>query len=248
MPNTPVLNFGDKKSEAFANDLAKVMRSLEKDVIDIANGAVTARGTYNAAVLLNSRAEMLMALNDAGYYNLASEFVANYPEMVGNVRSSFKQYGLPKPEFSDVQKETFRQIAGADFEEFAFIGESAMDTLRFELHRQAISSVPFSEMVSRVKAATVGLDGKGSPLANYAYTHANTAILNFGGEAVKQAGEAIGAEMWEVLGPLDQKTREECRDALADPIRTEKDWQAAGYWGGTPGGFNCRHQLWPVVE
>jgi hypothetical protein len=99
-------------------------------------------------------------------------------------------------------------------------------------------------------------------MANHAYTISNTAVLNFGGEVLITAGNNVfdalnipeGERMWEVVGPLDDVTRDECETALADPIRTWDEWlqhsNANGepYVGGTPGGFNCRHQLFPVVS
>jgi hypothetical protein len=173
--------------------------------------------------------------------------------MVDTVSASFSKFGLPKPEFSTADRATFNQVAQANFDQFNFIGESALDELRFNLHNQAITGQPLSSFVDTIKSATVGVGAAGSPLANHATTYANTAILSFGGETIKQAGEAIGAELWEVVGPSDQKTREECQQALADPIRTKDEWmQHSGadgqpYWGGTPGGWNCRHQLFPVL-
>jgi hypothetical protein len=194
-------------------------------------------------MILNSQPAMIEALRDAGYYELADEFVGKYPGMVEVVSAEMQGLGFPKAVYSTADKTTFAQMASADLEQFEFIGESAMSELRFGLFSQSVSNQPFSAMVDSVKAATVGLDAKGSPLANHAYTHANTAVLSFGGEVSIKNAQALGVKEFEVVGPLDDKTREVCQHALADPIRTEEEWQAADYWGGSPGGWNCRHHL-----
>ena len=249
MPNTPVLTFGDAQAEQYAKDLARVMAKLEKAVVEIVNGAQTARNVFDASVLLNSQPEMVLALQQAGYNELAAKYIADYPELVKTVGALHKTLGLPPPVFSTADKATFQQIANADFRQFAFIGNSAMSELRFGLFSQAVSGQSFAALTQSVKAATVGVDGKGSPLSNHAKTHANTAILSLGGETTIAAAKSIGATRFEVVGPFDTKTRDECVSALADPVRTEEEWkQHSGadgqpYWGGTPGGFNCRHQL-----
>jgi len=247
MPNTPILTYGDKQAEKYAKALQKVMRELDNRLTDIVSTATSASGLVEATQILNARPQMLQALQDSGYTELAQEFIDTYPGMVGTVDSSFTAAGLASPSFTTVDTLTFQQLAGADFAQFEFIGAAAMDELRFGLHRQAVANVPFSRLVESVKAATVGIDGKGSPLANHAYTHANSAILSFGGEVSIAAGKAIGAKEWEIVGPLDAKTRDVCVAALADPVRTEAEWQAADYWGGIPGGYNCRHHFRPAA-
>lgn len=241
MPLTKV----DAAAEKYASDLSKVLSELEANVINVLGKAKEKEDKLNAAMILNSRGEMLQALRDAGYTNLANEHIAKYPGIVEAVKKDFGTRGLPQAKFSSVATETFKNIAQADLESFSAIGTKAMDDLRLELYRQAISSKPFSEMINTIRASTVGVDGKGSPLKNYSYTHANTAILKFSGEVIREAGEEIGADKWEVVGVLDEVTRDECREALSDPVRTEKEWQSAGYWGGSPGGWNCRHSLYP---
>ena len=243
------LNAVDSAVDEFAVSLSNVLGELERKVTDILASAVRGRDErYDAAALLNSRGDMLQALRDAGYSDLANEHVAKYPDIVESVKKDFGKRKLPPVEFSTASIDTFKQIATADLEAFNIIGTKAVDDLRHELYRGALANKPFSSMVDVIKAATVGLDKKGSPLKNYAYTYANTATLSFAGEAVKAAGEDLGAEKWEVVGPLDDATRDECRAALSDPIRTEKEWHSADYWGGSPGGWNCRHILYPVLK
>ena len=238
---------GDKATEQYAKDLSKVLAELESNIYNVFGKAKTKEARFDANTILNSRGDMLQSLRDAGYSDLANKHIANYPEIVNEVRADFAKRKLPPVKFGKVSAETFKNIARADLEMFNVIGVKAMDDLRLELYRHSISSKPFSNMVAVIRAATTGIDGKGSPLKNYAYTHANTAILKFGGDVVAEAGESIGAERWEVVGVSDESTRDDCRDALADPIRTKKEWQDAGYWGGSPGGWNCRHTLYPYL-
>jgi len=241
MPTTAMLKLAETSSAKYAEALVRVMGNLESGVVAIMAGAKAGTGAQakmDAATVLNSRPAFIQALHESGYNDLAADYVATYgaqPEAVGK---AFASRSLPKPEYSTVSVDTFKGLARVDLEVFAAIGEKAMDDLRIGLYKSVISGQPFKQIVDQVREATTGLDKAGSPLSKYAYTHANTALLSFQGEVLREAGESIGAEKWEVVGPDDQATRAECQDALADPIRTAEEWQAAGYWGGTPGGWN----------
>ena len=247
MAKTALIKQADAANAVFAKNLVKVMRELESGVLQIIMRSASAGGAdaFDAAVLLNSRPAMLKALQDAGFYDLANEHVALYGDTPALAKKAFNARLLPPPQFTTVSAETFAGLAKLDLQTFSAIGEKAVDDLRLGLYRQAVSGMPLEELTKTLKASTVGVSKKGSPLSNYSKTHANTAILNFQGEVLREAGESIGAEFWEVVGPDDDVTRDVCDDALSNPVRTQKDWIAAGYWGGTPGGWNCRHQLFP---
>jgi hypothetical protein len=242
----------DQQIEAYGLALDEVMRRLEKNLLNVVGGATSATELFDATVLLNSQPAMIEALREAGYFALAEEHVATFAAIPPETIEAFSRRGLPAPEFSTVDRQDFRALAQMDLDQFNNIGVSAMNELRLGLVQNAVSATPFSTMVEAVRAATVGVDGKGSPLSNHAFTHANTSILNFQGEVLKDAGESIGFDgdddLWEVVGPSDGATREVCQNALANPVRTREQWEAAGYWGGTPGGWNCRHQLFPFFD
>lgn len=242
----------DQQIDDFGLALDKVMKRLEKSLLDVVGGATTATEVFDATVLLNSQPAMIEALRDAGYFSLAEEHVSTFAEIPKEAIDAFKRRGLPAPEFTTVDKADMRALAQMDLDQFNNIGVSAVSQLRLGLVQNAVAGSGFSAMVDAVRAATVGVDAKGSPLSNHAYTHANTSILNFQGETLIKAGESIGFDseddLWEVVGPLDGATREVCQNALANPVRTQEQWQSAGYWGGTPGGWNCRHQLFPFFD
>lgn len=238
----------DRAAAEYARNLSQVLDELETQITGIIGEAKTARDSFDAATLLNNRGAFLQALRDSGYTELANQHVEKYPNIVEAVKKDFGRKGLPQPSFSTAQVETFKQIAKADLQMFSAIGTKAVDDIRLELYRHAVSSRPFSDMVRVIKEGTTGTAKNGSPLSNYSYTHANTAVLKFSGEAIREAGESIEAERWEVVGPLDSATREVCRKALRDPVRTTEEWKDADYWGGSPGGWNCRHQLYPNFE
>jgi hypothetical protein len=242
----------DQQIDAFGLALDKVMKRLEKNLLNVVGGATSATEVFDATVLLNSQPAMIEALRDSGYFALAEEHVATFAQIPPETIDAFKRRGLPAPEVTTVDRVDMRALAQMDLDQFNNIGVSAMNELRLGLVQNAVASTPFSTMVDAVRAATVGVDGKGSPLSNHAYTHANTSILNFQGETLIKAGESIGfdssTDLWEVVGPLDGATRDVCQNALANPVRTQEQWQDAGYWGGTPGGWNCRHQLFPFFD
>ena len=239
----------NQQIDEFALALDQVMRRLETNLLEVVTGATSATQLFDATVLLNSQPAMVEALREAGYFALAEEHVATFAAIPGETIEAFERRNLPTPEFTTVDRQDFRALASMDLDEFNNIGLTSLTELRLTLVQNAVSSVPFATMVEAVAAATVGVDGKGSPMSNHAKTHANTAILNFQGEVLIKAGESIGFESdtdeWEVVGPLDGATRDVCIAALARPVRTRKEWEDAGYWGGTPGGWQCRHQLFP---
>jgi hypothetical protein len=232
-------------SEQYAKDLAKVMGNLELEVVSFM------RGADKAATVLNSRANFIGFLQSSGYNDLAEQYVAQYGEVPEAVNKRFAARKLPPPQFSTVSAETFSGLARIDLDAFSAIGTKAMEDLRIGLYKQVVGGADFKSIVQTIKASTTGLAGNNSPLANYSYTHANTAILNFNGEVTREAGESIGFgeddSLWEVVGPLDGVTRDVCASALSDPIRTKEEWIAADYWGGSPGGWNCRHELFPYI-
>lgn len=247
MANSVILNKGDKLVGEFDKALFTVLKRLDRNILDVVSEARTGN-TYDAALILNSRPAMIQALRESGYNQLVEDYISEYQSVPAIVADSFKGRKLPAPKYSTADVQTFQTIARADLEGFTNIGLKSVDDLRLLLYSNAVSNLPFSVLVNDIKAATVGIDKKGSPLRNYAYTHANTAVLNFSGEVLIAAGESIGAEKWEVVGPNDDSTRDVCKEALANPIRTMAEWREAGYTGGTPGGWNCRHQLFPVLD
>ena len=239
----------EKQITSFGDALATVMVRLEKNLLDVLGGATSATEVFDATVLLNSQPAMIEALREAGYFALAEQHVATFEAIPTATIEAFKRRGLPTPEFSTVDKADMTALAQMDLDQFNNIGISAMNELRLTQVQNAVSAVPFSTQVEAIRAATVGVDVAGSPLSNHAFTHANTSILNFQGETVIKAAESVGVDsdddLWEVSGVSDDRTRDVCLNALANPIRTRKEWEDAGYWGGTPGGWNCRHQLFP---
>ncbi|MCK5019402.1 MAG: hypothetical protein KAS32_20255 [Candidatus Peribacteraceae bacterium] len=246
--NKALITFADKTVATYGQDLSRVMRSLEKLLIDLMADTRVEAG-YNIQAIQNSFPAMRQALAQSGYDDLAAEFVGTFEDVPGLVSKTYAANDLPSPKYVAADAQVFTGLAQVDLDNFAAIGEKALEDLRLGLYRQAVASEPFSNLVETIRAATVGVDGKGSAMANHAYTHANTAMLNFQGETLRIAGESLGFDsddsLWEVVGPDDEVTRDVCEAALAEPVRTKAEWIAAGYWGGTPGGWNCRHQLFP---
>ena len=242
--------FAKEISEQYAKDIAKVMAELEAEIISFMRGAGTT-STEAAATVLNSRPAFIQMLNESGYTELSTSYVAQFGEVPGQVSKAFAARSLPAPQYSTVSAETFSGLARIDLQNFSAIGAKAMDDLRLGLYRQTIGGDSFKNIVKTIKVSTVGIDGKGSPLSNHSYTHANTSILNFNGEVTREAGESIGFggddSLWEVVGPNDAVTRDVCQAALANPVRTKEEWVAVDYWGGSPGGWNCRHELFPYI-
>ena len=98
MPLTKV----DRATEEYAHNLSKVLGELEAKVYDVLGSAKSGRDNFDAATLLNSRGEMLQALRDSGYHNLANQHVAKYTGIVDAVRYDFDVKDLPPVAFSKV--------------------------------------------------------------------------------------------------------------------------------------------------
>ena len=242
----------DSQIVTFEQSLSTVMKKLEKNLIDLVGSSATAQQLFDANVLLNSEATMITALQDAGYFSLAEEHISAFAKIPAAVKASYAAEGFPLVEFTALQKADMTALAQMNLEQFNNIGVSAMNELRLGLVQNAVSALPLSSMVDAVAAATVGVAANGSPLSNYAATHARTAINTFNGEVNIKAAESFGhdkpTDRWRVRGPNDAKTRDVCSKALTEPIRTRQEWEDAGYFGGSPGGWNCRHRFRPIND
>ncbi len=247
---TATATIAKKTAKAYARQLSGVMGALESEVLSFMAHAGKS-SPEAAAMILNSRPAFIQMLKDSGYNDLATAYVKEYGKTPSTVKKAFAARGLPAPKYTTVSKETFAGLAKMDLAGFKAIGGKAMDDLRLGIYRQTISGAKFKDTVALIKKSTTGVSAKGSALSNYSYTHANTAILNFNGEVTREAGESIGFDsdddLWEITGPQDAATRDECNEAMSDPIRTRGEWLAVGYWGGAPGGFNCRHEFYPSL-
>jgi hypothetical protein len=255
MANTKILNAGDKLAAEYNKRLDVVLRRLDRQLVDIVSST-------DAIGILNDRAAIIGALETSGYNALNAQYIAQYEAFPQIVKDSMKARSIPLPQFTPADAEIFAGLARADLQAFTAIGRNAMDELRIGLYKQAVSNQPFSALVRSIAAATVGVDGKGSPMANHARTIANTAVLDFGGEVLRVSGENIfdqlgipeDEQLWEAVGPIIDTSRQSCIDAIEDNVRTKAAWlqhtNEAGepWWGGTPGGFNCQHQLFPVLR
>lgn len=230
----------------YEQDLIRVMEGLDKRLVSLLRKAqLTGTELFDATAILQARPVMLAELRLSGYGDIANNLVGEYPDVMSGVGRSLAAAGIPKAAFTSVDAQTFKQIAAADLEIFSTIGAKAMDDLRQGLYKMAVQGNSFEAMVAQIAASTVGTAKNGAPLANYARTHANTAALDFAGQVSITAGERLGTDKFEVIGPSDAATRDVCSSALSNPVRTKEEWTAAGYWGGTPGGWNCRHILRP---
>ncbi|MDF1581579.1 MAG: hypothetical protein P1P74_12515 [Desulfuromonadales bacterium] len=240
MSENPFLNLTDAQAAKFATGLEKVMREMDNRVVDLLAGARIEGGVVDATTILNSKAQMIGALKQAGFDELVNDHAKGYAAIVAKAKEVIAKDGGDVSKFTAIEAGTLRQLAVADVQGFNALADKTIDELRLNLYRTALSGQPFSKLVGIVS------DTLENKLKKHAYTYANTTQLQFSGETVRVMGEALGADRWEVVGPSDEVTRDVCIDALADPIRTKAEWIAADYFGGTPGGYNCRHQLVPV--
>lgn len=250
MPTTIVNNTIDTALELYERSLVRVMTEFQARVIDIAgNSRIGARDEFNTATFALNKNEMVLALRESGYNEIAQTLVSTYPEITGEVKGVIRSVGGPDFKYSQIDRDTFKQIAGVDLSKFNDLGRSGVSELHFQLFNQAVVSAPFSDMVEAIRAAS-------GVMTNAAKTQANTALLSFSGQAMITAGEEVGFDgpdsMWKVQGPSDSITRDVCVNALNNPLRTRAEWESAasdwpgsGYFGGSPGGWNCRHWLVP---
>ena len=251
MPTTKIDNTIDTALELYEKSLVRVMSSFQKRVIDIASKSkIGAADLYDTATFALNKNEMVQALVDSGYNELAGQLINTFPEIAGEVKGVISAVGGPDFKYSQIDRDTFKQLAGVDLSKFNDLGQAGVSELHFQLFNQAVASAPFSTMVSAIEAAATGV------MTNQAKTQANTAMLSFSGQVMIKAGEEVGFDtpesLWKVQGPSDSLTRDVCVSALRNPIRTREEWTNApsdwggqGYFGPSPGGWNCRHWLVP---
>ena len=115
----------DRLSAEFEKNIEVVVTDLTRRIIDILGDATT-NGAVDAAFLLASRAQLLQALTDSGYYGAIQENVDGYEGLIAGVTASAGAAAVGL-KFTSVDAELLQMLASADIQGAEFLGVEAVD-------------------------------------------------------------------------------------------------------------------------
>jgi hypothetical protein len=119
-----------------------------------------------------------------------------------------------------------------------------------------------SELNKTLRKFIEGTDTEKAFLNRYIKQVTNDSVMTFNAEYIQTIADDLDVEYYLYSGTIIADTREFCQARAGRFFTTEevKDWADLGKWNGKNtntnrntifiyrGGYNCRHQLWPVSQ
>ena len=119
-----------------------------------------------------------------------------------------------------------------------------------------------SELNKTLRKFIEGTDTEKAFLNRYIKQVTNDSVMTFNAEYIQTIAEDLDVEYYLYQGTLIEDSRPFCVSRAGRYFTTEqvKDWADLGKWNGKNtntnrttifiyrGGYNCRHQLWPVAK
>jgi hypothetical protein len=176
------------------------------------------------------------SLKEAGYYAFVNDLIdKQFDGIYSGVLKTFEAGGL-KTAFTTEDATKIQILKQMKRDYFIRLGDDVGLTVKRELFKYAIADASVDDM-----AVGIANTLKGSNLAKYATTYANTAILNFYQEIIDLKAKGLDG-VWVYEGIKDARTRDFCRHVLnkrkyydgSDKSRIASDDDRA---------YNCRHQF-----
>lgn len=176
------------------------------------------------------------SLKEAGYYKLVNELIdTQFDGIYSGVLQTFEAGGL-KTAFTKEDAGNIQMLKQMKRDYFVRLGDDVGLTVKRELYKYVISDASVDDM-----AVGIANTLKGSNLARYSSTYANTAILTFYQEVIDLKAKDIDG-VWVYMGIRDGKTRDFCRHVL----NKRKYYDSSGkskIASDKERAWNCRHQF-----
>lgn len=146
-----------------------------------------------------------------------------------------------------------RAVLNTNLDNLKTVGASFIQEVRRQLESTLFEEIGPEEMAKRLNQALVGKkDKRGNPMTRHGETIARTAYNGYANALGLQNVNLNDVVAYYYSGPEDNRNRSFCAR------RVEKTWpretleaDIANQPGGTihnPGGFNCRHKLFPISK
>lgn len=220
--------------DQFMGQIGKLETALFADLDKIARGLNTLSDTELINVIreLNFFQELL----DRGYKDAVNGLMDAYEGKISQLAQEARSRGITT-------------IQGATVEQLEFLQE--LDTKRLLGTAQAFSDDLTQGLFQGIVAgeSTPAIVSRLSETVNLQTHQLNVAvhdgIRQFDNTARMKVFEGEGVK-WVYVGPMDDRTRDVCLEALAAGEVTEKERNRLAAGSTDRGGFNCRHD-WMVV-
>jgi hypothetical protein len=235
-----------KKLQLIADDLIAAQHANLADVIaQLSVNLSRALGDPGAAWDAYGQEEVVAmveaALEEAGFGALADDFASAALEYKGALEA------LPAVAFKAEQGSALAAALNAKYEGWDRVAQGIIDKTRQLVSSATVTGIPGETLAAQlVKEA--------GALEQHARTYIETAQQAQLRESWIAAGQSMGAERYEYVGPMDDRTRPFCRDLLnqggthtLEDVGKMKNGQSLSVvtYGG---GWNCRHDWVPVLD
>ena len=173
-----------------------------------------------------------------GYEQLADDFLARNAELIKYTKEIATELGV-KFALTEEGLKAYDLLQDIIFDRLKNLNAQYIDDMRLFGLRSQLEGASRQKMMG-------GLQEMFDSMGRNLNAEINTATGYMDSVVKKDFYEQAGIEKYKYFGPLDAKTRDECRDTLSDP-RQQTGWTMAEIESSaTPfierGGWNCRHE------
>lgn len=244
------INTEDKIISSAQREFIETMNEVDKKIAMLLSkmkqtGGVIAKDERQLAALVNQKVELQKIMVESGYFEVAERFVDGYDKMFSFLKEQFAVIGTPLV-FTEIDIAAITQLKRLDLQTFAKLADDTVNALSDQIYKSVLVSTPVNRITEIVKET---LD---DTMTKHAKTITNTSISEFDRTVNALKSESAEIEKFVYMGPLDDVTREFCRELLekqdagkgyftADEIARMDNGQGLDVMT-SGGGWNCRHR------
>lgn len=240
--------------------LDRALSTVEARIIVLIGELETKKGRIvstriNIRRALNLRKDILKAMQP---YNMAARNVSDFSFATKDVQKRLKGAGISSA-LTSVDKDIVTAFSDDTFFQLRAWGNRYASDINKAIYSGAITGTPVKDVVSDVRQLLIGgQDKAGQPLSSHAKTITVTGLRETDATLMQQkAVNDAGIKKFKYFGSLIKDSRDFCvkragKVFTLEQIKAWADIQFKGKKEGDPfvtrGGWNCRHQLSPVVD
>lgn len=200
----------------------------------------------NIDFVMGLRTEFMRLLQDSGFDDLFSKYLADTPALVQQAEALTASGTFPI-QFTKTSEEAFTALQQLDIMQMESRISGTAELIRQQLMTAMAGGQEWGEMAAEIAKSL------NTNLVQYAGTYMETAratlaqtIEDMGAEQTRAAG---GTVYWAYVGPLDTKTRDECVLGLEQGVFTDDERTAfEASYGDCASRWNCRHEFQQITE
>lgn len=237
----------DKQTAALEKNLQKVVKKIIPDIQALLAGLKSQDGKLlfdnaNLKLSIAMYNDFVEALQKAGYEQAYTELLTQEPQLISELKRAVASMpGAVELSFAKSSLTALTTLQSMELTKFGKIGTEVMSMLQDQLTTAVLTG---QSLRDATKSITELLD---SNLTKYAKTYANSSRQQFIQAVHNESAKNYDGDVyWEYIGVLDDKTRDECRSAMAQQFFTDDEKNA--FENETEPRYNCRHNFVQVSE